>query len=68
MITFTPTRLTEKIDQCALYANRNLKDASEIDWSYDKDSEILMIPSQTGMLALNTTLLTPFLKSFKFSG
>ena len=38
------------LDQCALDSNGNLKDASEIDWSYDKDSEVPMAPSQTGMI------------------
>jgi hypothetical protein len=50
-------RLTRNLDQCALDANGNFKDASEIDWSYDKDSEMPMAPSTgskpTGMLAIH---------------
>ena len=42
------------LDQCALDANGNLKDASKIDWSYDKDDEMPMASSSkpTGMLAI----------------
>jgi hypothetical protein len=54
---------SKKIDQCALDANGNLKDASEIDWSYDKDDEMPMAsssnkPTQSleGMFNLNIYL------------
>jgi hypothetical protein len=64
LITSALIRLTQKKqDQCALDANGNLLDASEIDWSYDKDDEMPMAsssnkPTQTlaGMLNLNIYL------------
>ena len=51
IIICTTIRLTQNVDQCALDANGNLKDASEIEWRYDKDSEMPMASSSkpTGM-------------------
>ena len=58
--TLTLIQLTQrKKDQCALDANGNLQDASEIEWHYDKDSEIPM--NRTGMLAFNHILNSFFL-------
>lgn len=51
---------SKKFDQCALDANGNLKDAPEIDWSYDKDSEMPMAssnkPTQTGILSFRVSI------------
>jgi hypothetical protein len=51
-------------DQCALDANGKLKDASEIEWHYDKDSAVPMTatPSSSG----NNLGLTGTVSFFNF--
>lgn len=51
-------------DQCALDANGKLKDASEIEWHYDKDSTVPM--TVTPSSSVNNLELTGKFSFFNF--